>query len=137
MEQLRQLGGRLLGKKRVAVILGLLGLCCPSSLWAEKLDTTFVLDMVIDSTPCYFTQYNDKGQIIQYDIYHSSSFYSSLSIRGYALIDDDDFSHINIGYITDMTGERVDTIYYIRDKVTKQWREKKISPIIWVIVPMK
>ncbi|MBR5695428.1 MAG: hypothetical protein IKX43_04235 [Paludibacteraceae bacterium] len=128
MEQLRQLGGRLLGKKRVAVILGLLGLCCPSSLWAEKLDTTFVLDMVIDSTPCYFTQYNDKGQIIQYDIYHSSSFYSSLSIRGYALIDDDDFSHINIGYITDMTGERMDTIYYIRDKVTKQWREKKDFP---------
>ena len=128
MEQLRQLGGRLLGKKRIAVILGLLGLCCPSSLWAEKLDTTFVLDMVIDSTPCYFTQYNDKGQIIQYDIYHSSSFYSSLSIRGYALIDDDDFSHINIGYITDMTGERVDTIYYIRDKVTKQWREKKDFP---------
>ena len=128
MEQLKQLGGRLLGKKRVAVILGLLGLCCPSSLWAEKLDTTFVLDMVIDSTPCYFTQYNDKGQIIQYDIYHSSSFYSSLNIRGYALIDDDDFSHINIGYITDMTGERVDTIYYIRDKVTKQWREKKDFP---------
>ena len=128
MEQLRQLGGRLLGKKCVAVILGLLGLCGPSSLWAEKLDTTFVLDMVIDSTPCYFTQYNDKGQIIQYDIYHSSSFYSSLSIRGYALIDDDDFSHINIGYITDMTGERVDTIYYIRDKVTKQWREKKDFP---------
>ena len=128
MVQLRQLGGRLLGKKRVAIILGLLGLCCPSSLWAEKLDTTFVLDMVIDSTPCYFTQYNDKGQIIQYDIYHSSSFYSSLSIRGYALIDDDDFSHINIGYITDMTGERVDTIYYIRDKVTKQWREKKDFP---------
>ena len=128
MEQLRQLGGRLLGKKRIAVILGLLGLCCPSSLWAEKLDTTFVLDMVIDTTPCYFTQYNDKGQIIQYDIYHSSSFYSSLSIRGYALIDDDDFSHINIGYITDMTGERVDTIYYIRDKVTKQWREKKDFP---------
>ena len=128
MEQLRQLGGRLLGKKRVAVILGLLGLYCPSSLWAEKLDTTFVLDMVIDSTPCYFTQYNNKGRITQYDIYQNSSSYSSLSTTSYALIDNDDFSHINIGYITDMTGEKVDTIYYIRDKVTKQWIEKKDFP---------
>ena len=56
MEQLKQLCGRFFGKKSVAIILGLLGLCCPSSLWAEKLDTTFVLDMVIDSTPCYYAR---------------------------------------------------------------------------------
>ena len=106
MEQLKQIGGRLLGKKSVAVILGLLGLCCPSSLWAEKLDTTFVLDMVIDSTPCYYTKYNAKGQITRYGIRSNSS---------------SDFSHVNIGYVTDMTGKRVDTIYYVRDRVTKQW----------------
>ena len=106
MEQLKQIGGRLLWKKSVAVILGLLGLCCPSSLWAEKLDTTFVLDMVIDSTPCYYTMYNSKGQITHYGIRSNSS---------------SDFSHVNIGYVTDMTGKRVDTIYYVRDRVTKQW----------------
>ena len=115
MEQLRQLGGRLLGKKRVAVILGLLGLCCPSSLWAEKLDTTFVLDMVIDNTLCYYTKYDNKGQISYYGIHSNSS---------------SDFSHVNVGYVTDMTGKRVDTIYYIRDRVTKHWsvKEEFIDP---------
>ena len=110
MEQLKQLCSRLLGKKSVAIILGLLGLCCPSSLWAEKLDTTFVLDMVIDSTPCYYTEYNAKGQITRYGIHSNSS---------------SDFSHVNIGYVTDMTGKRVDTIYYVRDRVTKQWSVKE------------
>ncbi|MBO4807242.1 MAG: hypothetical protein J5554_14565, partial [Paludibacteraceae bacterium] len=110
MEQLKHLGGRLLGKKSVATILGLLGLCCPSSLSAEKLDTTFVLDMVIDSTPCYYTEYNAKGQITRYGIHSNSS---------------SDFSHVNIGYVTDMTGKRVDTIYYVRDRVTKQWSVKE------------
>lgn len=104
MEQLRQLGGRLLGKKRVAVILGLLGLCCPSSLWAEKLDTTFVLDMVIDSTPCYYTKYDNKGNIMSYGRHVFS-----------------DYFRINTGYVTNDKGERIDTLTYVCDKVTKQW----------------
>ena len=109
MEQLKQLGGRLLGKKRVAVILGLLGLCCPSSLWAEKLDTTFVLDMVIDSTPCYYTEYGDKGNIVSSGRYTSS-----------------DYFRINVGYVTNENGERIDTLTYVCDPVTKQWRAQTL-----------
>ena len=107
MEQLNHLCGRLLGKKCVAVILGLLGLCGPSSLWAEKLDTTFVLDMVIDTTPCYYTKYDNKGTIV---------------LQGKQYISYD-FFRINIGYVTNEKGERIDTLYYGCNRVTKQWTE--------------
>ena len=110
MEQLRQLGGRLLGKKRVAVILGLLGLCCPSSLWAEKLDTTFVLDMVIDSTPCYYTSYDSIGNITATGRYTPS-----------------DYFRINTGYVIDEEGKKVDTLIYACDKVTRQWNKIEIA----------
>lgn len=80
------------------------------SLSAEKLDTTFVLDMVVDTTPCYYTEYNSKGQITRYGKYSNSPYY---------------FSHVNVGYVTDMTGKKVETIYYVRDRVTKQWSVKK------------
>ena len=113
MEQLKQIGGRLLGKKCVATILGLLGLCGPSSLWAEKLDTTFVLDMVIDSTPCYYTKYNDKGQIVKYGRYKSQNdIFSEPEFR------------FNTGYVTNERGDTLDTLYYTCDRVTKQWEEK-------------
>ena len=110
MKQLTYLGGRLLGKKSIATILSFLGLYGPLSLSAEKLDTTFVLDMVVDNTPCYYTQYNNKGQITSYGIHINSPY---------------DFSHVNIGYVTDMTGKKVETIYYIHDRVTKQWSAQK------------
>ncbi|MBR4713793.1 MAG: hypothetical protein IKP27_08990 [Paludibacteraceae bacterium] len=109
MEQLKQLDGRLLGKKCVATILGLLGFCSPSSLWAEKLDTTFVLDMVIDSTPCYYTKYGDKGNIVSSGRYTSS-----------------DYFRINVGYVTNENGERIDTLTYVCDPVTKQWRAQTL-----------
>ncbi len=109
MEQLKQLCSRLLGKKSVAIILGLLGLCCPSSLWAEKLDTTFVLDMVIDTTPCYYTKYGDKGNIVSSGRYTSS-----------------DYFRINVGYVTNENGERIDTLTYVCDPVTKQWRAQTL-----------
>ena len=110
MEQLRQLGGRLLGKKRVAIILGLLGLCCPSSLWAEKLDTTFVLDMVIDTTPCYYTSYDSIGNVTATGRYTPS-----------------DYFRINIGYVTDGEGRIIDTLVYACDKVTRQWNKIEIA----------
>ena len=109
MKQLTCLGGRLLGKKSVAIILGLLGLCCPSSLWAEKLDTTFVLDMVIDSTPCYYTKYGNKGNIVSSGRYTSS-----------------DYFRINVGYVTNGNGETIDTLTYVCDPVTKQWKARTL-----------
>jgi len=117
MEQLKQLGGRLLGKKRVAVILGLLGLCSPSSLWAEKLDTTFVLDMVIDSTPCYYTKYNNAGQIVDYGIYRNGG-----TVRNYEFGEiKNDYYRINTGYVTNEKGDKMNILYYTCDNVTKQW----------------
>ncbi|MBO7507653.1 MAG: hypothetical protein J6T67_09775 [Paludibacteraceae bacterium] len=110
MEQLKQLGGRLLGKKCVAVILGLLGLCGPSSLWAEKLDTTFVLDMVIDNTPCYYTKYDSTGNITATGRYTPS-----------------DYFRINTGYVTDGEGRIIDTLVYACDKVTRQWNKIEIA----------
>ncbi|MCR5497257.1 MAG: hypothetical protein K6F48_05410 [Paludibacteraceae bacterium] len=109
MELLTYLGGRLLGKKCIATILGLLGLCCPLSLWAEKLDTTFVLDMVIDTTPCYYTKYDNKGNIMSYGRHVFS-----------------DYFRINTGYVTNEKGERIDTLTYVCDKVTKQWNARAI-----------
>ena len=120
MEQLKHLGGRLLGKKSVATILGLLGLLGPLSLSAEKLDTTFVLDMVIDTTPCYYTEYNREGQIIGQGIHKNESDYTYKST----------YFYINIGYVTNEDGKRIDTLYYGRDEVTKQWREIMFSDII-------
>ena len=110
MGQLSNLCGRLLGKKSTAIILGLLGLCCPSSLSAEKLDTTFVLDMVIDTTPCYYAKYDTYGSITEYGRYVSPS-------------DFDHTSHfrINTGYVTNEKGNRVETLLYACDRVTKQW----------------
>ena len=110
MEQLSNLCGRLLGKKSTAIILGLLGLCCPSSLSAEKLDTTFVLDMVIDTTPCYYAKYDTYGSITEYGRYVSPS-------------DFDHTSHfrINTGYVTNEKGNKVETLLYACDRVTKQW----------------
>ena len=114
MEHRFNLGDRLLGKKRVVVsLLGLLGLCCPSSLLAEKLDTTFVLDMVIDTTPCYYTKYNDKGQIVEYGRYkNQNDIFSKPAFR------------FNTGYVTNERGDTLDTLYYTCDRVTKQWEEK-------------
>ncbi|MBO4805980.1 MAG: hypothetical protein J5554_08045, partial [Paludibacteraceae bacterium] len=107
MEHLIHLGGRLLGKKSVAItFLGLLGLCCPLSLSAEKLDTTFVLDMVVDTTPCYYVKYNNWEGVIEQGRYTPS-----------------DYFRINIGYVTNEKGEIIDTLIYACDKVTKQWRE--------------
>lgn len=128
MEQLRQLGGRLLGKKRVAVILGLLGLCCPSSLWAEKLDTTFVLDidMTIDMTPCYYTKYNGSGQIVGYGNYLGDDLegdYDQSCVYAYYRFLGGGYSRINIGIVTNEEGLPLDTLFYACDKVTKQWRE--------------
>jgi len=110
MEQLSNLCGRLLGKKSTAIILGLLGLCCPSSLWAEKLDTTFVLDMVIDTTPCYYTSYDSIGNVTATGRYTPS-----------------DYFRINIGYVTDGEGRIIDTLVYACDKVTRQWNEIEIA----------
>ena len=110
MEQLKHLGGRLLGKKCVATILGLLGLCGPSSLWAEKLDTTFVLDMVIDNTPCYYTKYDSTGNITATGRYTPS-----------------DYFRINTGYVTDGEGRIIDTLVYACDKVTRQWNKIEIA----------
>ena len=114
MEQLKQLGGRLLEKKRVAVILGLLGLCSPSSLWAEKLDTTFVLDIDMskekDCTSCYYTRYDSIGNIIDVGRYIPS-----------------DYFRINVGYVTDEDGKKIDTLVYACDRVTKQWNEIEIA----------
>ena len=110
MEQLRQLGGRLLGKKSVVVsLLGLLGLCCPSSLWAEKLDTTFVLNMVIDTTPCYYTKYDNKGNVERSGRYAFS-----------------DYFRVNVGYVTNEKGERIDTLTYVCNVVTKQWNARSM-----------
>ena len=117
MEQLKHLGGRLLGKKCVATILGLLGLCGPSSLWAEKLDTTFVLDMVIDSTPCYYTKYNNAGQIVDYGIYRNGG-----TVRNYGFGEiKNDYYRINTGYVTNEKGDKMNILYYTCDNVTKQW----------------
>ena len=102
---------RLFGKKSVAVILGILSIFSFSSAMAEKLDTTFVLDMVIDTTPCYYTKYNRAGQITDLGLYDGK----------------EDFSRINVGYVTDQSGKAVDTLYYVCDRVTKQWREKEIT----------
>ena len=111
MEHRFNLGDRLLGKKRVVVsLLGLLGLCCPSSLWAEKLDTTFVLDMVIDTTPCYYTKYDSTGNITATGRYTPS-----------------DYFRINTGYVTDEEGRKVDTLIYACDKVTRQWNKIEIA----------
>ena len=107
MEHLSIIGCRLLGKKCVAgFILGILGLCCPFSLSAEKLDTTFVLDidMTIDTTPCYYVKYAQRG-ITDYGRYIPS-----------------DFFRINVGYVTNESGEIIDTLIYGCDRVTKQWR---------------
>ena len=132
MEQLRQLGGRLLGKKRIAVILGLLGLCCPSSLWAEKLDTTFVLDidMTIDMTPCYYTKYNGSGQIVDYGNYLGDDLennlfgdYDQSCVNAYYRFLGGGYSRINIGIVTNEEGFPLDTLFYACDRVTKQWRE--------------
>ena len=116
MEQLKQLGARLLGKKCVAIILGLLGLCGPSSLWAEKLDTTFVLDMVIDSTPCYYARYNNTGQRVAYGIYRNGG---DLYLGN--------FFRINTGYITNENGDTLETLLYKCDNVTKQWFQDIVS----------
>ncbi|MBR3518894.1 MAG: hypothetical protein IKN77_02085 [Paludibacteraceae bacterium] len=117
MEQLKHLGGRLLGKKSVAVILGLLGLCSPSSLWAEKLDTTFVLDMVIDSTPCYYTKYNNAGQIVEHGLYRNGG-----TVRSYDFGKvKNDYYRINTGYVTNEKGDTLNILYYTCDNVTKQW----------------
>ncbi len=117
MEQLNHLCGRLLGKKCVAVILGLLGLCGPSSLWAEKLDTTFVLDMVIDTTPCYYTKYNNAGQIVDYGIYRNGG-----TVRNYGFGEiKNDYYRINTGYVTNEKGDTLNILYYTCDNVTKQW----------------
>ena len=110
MKQLTYLGGRLLGKKSVATILGLLGLCCPSSLSAEKLDTTFVLDMVVDTTPCYYAKYDSTGNVIDSGRYIPS-----------------DYFRINIGYVSDGEGRKIDTLVYACDKVTRQWNEIEIA----------
>lgn len=96
---------RLFGKKSVAVILGILSIFSFSSAMAEKLDTTFVLDMVIDTTPCYYTTYNRAGQITDLGLYDGIG----------------DFSRINVGYVTDQSGKAVDTLYYVCDRVTKRW----------------
>ncbi|MBR3518892.1 MAG: hypothetical protein IKN77_02075 [Paludibacteraceae bacterium] len=110
MEQLKHLDGRLLGKKCVATILGFWGLCCPLSLSAEKLDTTFVLDMVVDTTPCYYVKYDTYGSVTGYGRYVSPS-------------DFDHTSHfrINTGYVTNEKGNGVETLLYACDRVTKQW----------------
>ena len=110
MEQLKQLGGRLLGKKSVAIILGLMGLCVPMSLSAEKLDTTFVLDMVIDSTPCYYTKYDSTGDVMATGRYIPS-----------------DYFRINIGYVTDGEGRKIDTLVYACDRVTRQWNKIEVA----------
>ena len=138
MEQLRQLGGRLLGKKSVATILGLLGLCCPSLLSAEKLDTTFVLDidMTIDTTPCYYTKYDSNGQIVDYgNHWHGgnedklvnyllgASEYNQSLVNEYYRIPGGSYSRINIGIVTNEEGLPLDTLFYACDRVTKQWRE--------------
>ena len=119
MEQLKQLCGRFLGKKCVAVILGLLGLCCPSSLWAEKLDTTFVLDMVIDSTPCYYTKYNNAGQIVEHGLYSNGGPVSHYYV--YYYFEKNDYYRINTGYVTNEKGDTLNILYYTCDNVTKQW----------------
>lgn len=121
MEQLKQLGGRLLGKKCAATILGLLGLCCPSSLWAEKLDTTFVLDMVIDSTPCYYMQYNNAGQIVDHGIYKNGGTAISYDFAYSFETMKNDYYRINTGYVTNEKGDKMNILYYTCDNVTKQW----------------
>ena len=132
MVQLGQLGARLLGKKRVAIILGLLGLCSSSSLWAEKLDTTFVLDidMTIDMTPCYYTKYNGSGQIVDYGIYWQGVLENNLfdnyhqsCVNAYYRFPGGGYSRINIGIVTNEEGFPLDTLFYACDRVTKQWRE--------------
>ena len=117
MEQLKHLGGRLLEKKSIATILGLLGLCCPSSLSAEKLDTTFVLDMMIDSTPCYYTKYNNAGQIVDHGIYKNGG--TAISY-GFGKMEND-YYRINTGYVTNEKGDKMNILYYTCDNVTKQW----------------
>ncbi|MBO7607873.1 MAG: hypothetical protein J6T28_09715 [Paludibacteraceae bacterium] len=108
MEHQFNLGGRLLGKKSVAItFLGLLG---PLSLSAEKLDTTFVLDMVVDTTPCYYTKYDSTGNITATGRYTPS-----------------DYFRINTGYVTDEEGRKVDTLIYACDKVTRQWNKIEIA----------
>ena len=116
MEQMKQLRGRLLGKKCVAVILGLLGLCCPSSLWAEKLDTTFVLDMEIDSTPCYHLKV-ERGKATQSN--HSHTTHSTSDRDRVSMYN---FYRINTAYVTNEKGETVDTLFYLCDRITKQWK---------------
>ncbi len=102
---------RLFGGKSVAFILGILSIFGFSSAMAEKLDTTFVLDMVVDNTPCYYVKYNRTGQIFDYGYYYGSG----------------DYFRLNVGYVTDQSGKAVDTLYYVCDEVTKQWRKKEIN----------
>lgn len=97
---------RLFWKKSVAIILGILSIFGFSSAMAEKLDTTFVLDMVIDSTPCYYIKYNSAGQITNYGRYLN-----------------DDFFRVNTGYVKNENGEVLDTLFYVCDRVTKQWSQ--------------
>ena len=122
MEHLIHLGGRLLGKKSTAIILGLLGLLGPLSLSAEKLDTTFVLDMVIDTTPCYYTRYNSAGQITDHGIYRTPKV---IEYEDYY----EDYFRINTGYVTNEKGDTVGIVYYTCDNVTKQWIPNNIKGI--------
>ncbi len=112
MEHLSIIGGRLLGKKSVAgFLLGLLGLCCPFSLSAEKLDTTFVLDidMTIDTTPCYQIHYDKNG-----------------IVTSFRMINDDNnlgYDRINIGRVTDENGSFQKQLLYLHLDRFDRWRE--------------
>ncbi|MBR5374376.1 MAG: hypothetical protein IK131_06875 [Paludibacteraceae bacterium] len=112
MEHLSIIGGRLLGKKSVAgFLLGLLGLCCPFSLSAEKLDTTFVLDidMTIDTTPCYQIHYDKNG-----------------IVTSFRTINDDNnlgYDRINIGRVTDENGSFQKQLLYLHLDRFDRWRE--------------
>ena len=112
MEHLSIIGGRLLGKKSVAgFLLGLLGLCCPFSLSAEKLDTTFVLDidMTIDTTPCYQIHYSGAG-----------------IATSVSMINDDNnlgYDRINIGRVTDENGSFKKQLLYLHLDRFDRWRE--------------
>ena len=112
MEHLSIIGGRLLGKKSVAgFLLGLLGLCCPFSLSAEKLDTTFVLDidMTIDTTPCYQIRYDKNG-----------------IVTSFRTINDDNnlgYDRINIGRVTDENGSFQKQLLYLHLDRFNRWRE--------------
>lgn len=110
MEQHFSISVRTFKKMCAAVILVFSGF---SSAMAEKLDTTFVLDMVIDNTLCHFTKYNSAGEVIDSGLYNGS----------------EGFSQINLGYVTDSDGNSVDTLYYVCDRVTKQWCEKSFSEL--------